>query len=66
MAVRIGVGLDDWPFGERDPSLLWDYVATAEGLGIDSIWLTDRVIGPSFNMEAVVALSFIAARTSRM
>ena len=66
MAVRIGVGLDDWPFGERDPSLLCDYVDAAEGLGIDSIWLTDRVTGPSFNMEAIVALSFIAARTSRM
>ena len=66
MAVRIGVGLDDWPFGERAPSLLCDYVDAAEGLGIDSIWLTDRVTGPSFNMEAIVALSFIAARTSRM
>ena len=66
MAVRIGVGLGGWPFPHPDPELLWRYVETAERLGVDSIWLTDRIVSGELNMEPLVALSFIAARTTRL
>ena len=66
MAIRIGVGLGGWPFPHREPELLWQYVDTAERLGIDSIWLTDRVVSRELSMEPLVALSFIAARTTKL
>lgn len=58
--------MSGWPFGNEGPDALWEWVDTAEGSGVDSIWLTDRVVSDRLNVEPVVALSFIAARTSRM
>ena len=66
MAVRIGVGFGGWPFVDRDPQALWDYVDAAESLDIDSIWLSDRVVSEALSMEPLIALSFIAARTTRL
>ena len=66
MAVRIGVGFGGWPFACKDPELLWEYVDAAERLDIDSIWLSDRVVSSALNMEPIVALSFIAARTTKL
>ncbi len=58
--------MSGWPFGNEGPDALWEWVDTAEQSGIDSVWLTDRVVSDRLNVEPVVALSFIAARTSRM
>ena len=66
MVIRIGVGFGGWPFPQRDPALLWQYVDAAETLGIDSIWLSDRVVSSMLSMEPLVALSFIAARTTKL
>ena len=66
MAIRIGVGFGGWPFSEYHPAPLWDYVDAAEALDIDSIWLSDRVVSPLLGVEAVVALSFVAARTTKL
>lgn len=66
MAVRIGIGMSGWPFGDGGPEALWDWVETAERSGVDSVWLTDRVVADRLNVEPIVALSFIAARTRRM
>ncbi len=66
MAIRIGVGFGGWPFARRDPELLWQYVDAAEALDIDSIWLSDRVVSPALNLEPLVALAFVAARTRRL
>jgi probable F420-dependent oxidoreductase len=38
----------------------------AEALDVDSLWLSDRMVSEAFNMEPVVALSFIAARTTKL
>ena len=66
MAIRIGVGFGGWPFAARDPDLLWEYVDAAEALDIDSIWLSDRIVSSTLSLEPLIALSFIAARTTRM
>ena len=66
MAVRIGVGFGGWPFPDRDPDLLWRYVETAEALDVDSVWLSDRVVSSVLSVEPIVALSFIAARTTKL
>lgn len=66
MAIRIGIGFGGWPFPENDPALLWSYVDTAEAMDVDSIWLSDRVVSDVMNVEPVVALAFMAARTTKM
>lgn len=66
MSVKIGVGLGGWPFAEPDPDLLWRYADTCEELDVDSIWFSDRVVGPVLNMEVIVAMSFIAGRTKKL
>ena len=66
MAIRIGVALGAWPFSDPDPELLWGFVDTAEALDVDSIWLSDRVVSSVLSMEPIVALSFMAARTTKL
>jgi probable F420-dependent oxidoreductase len=66
LAVKIGIGMSGWPFGDEGPDALWQWVEHAERSGIDSIWLTDRVVSDRLNVEPIVALSFVAARTKRM
>ena len=66
MSVRIGIGLFGWPFERTEPEALWEYTEESEQLGIDSIWLTDRIVSPEFSMDPLVALSFIAARTTKL
>ena len=66
MAIRIGVGFGGWPFPTSDPQMLWEYVDAAEALDVDSIWLSDRIVSSVTSMEPLVALSFIAARTTKL
>ena len=66
VAIRIGIGMSGWPFGDEGPQALWDWVDAAERADVDSIWLTDRVVADRLNVEPLVALSFVAARTKRM
>ncbi len=66
MSIKIGIGFGGWPFPDDDPEHLWRYVDACEALDIDSIWLSDRIVSPQMNMEAVVALSFAAARTTNL
>ena len=66
MVIRIGVGFGGWPFPDKTPNMLWEYVDAAEALDIDSIWLSDRVVSKELNVDPMVALSFIAARTTKL
>ena len=66
MSVKIGVGFGGWPFPEKDPDLLWEYVDACEELDIDSLWLSDRVVSEVMNVDPMIALSFIAARTTKL
>jgi len=66
MAIRIGIGFGGWPFPDDDPAHLWRYVDTCEALDIDSLWLSDRIVSSRLNVEPIVALSFVAARTRKL
>lgn len=66
MSVKVGVGFGGWPFSDPDPGRLWEYVDACEVLGIDSIWLSDRIVSDVLNLEPLIALSFIAARTTKL
>jgi probable F420-dependent oxidoreductase len=63
MKVRAGVGLLGWPFPEKDPSCLWDFVDLCESTGVDSIWISDRIISPGLNLESMSFLAAVAGRT---
>jgi probable F420-dependent oxidoreductase len=63
--TKIGIG-----FGSRGglPSTqtLCDYAERAENLGIDSIWLSDRVVGPQPQLDIGCVMALIAARTKKI
>jgi probable F420-dependent oxidoreductase len=58
MKIRIGLGV---PPGGVD---LGHFVDEAERLKFDSLWVTERVNAPT--LDPIVAMTFVAARTSRM
>ncbi len=64
--VKLGLGLGAWPFGPLDPGRFLAYIDRAEGLGIDSVWLSDRLVGGGIVLEPVVALAVAAGRTRRL
>ena len=66
MSVKIGVGFGGWPFPSKDPDHLWEYTDECERLDVDSLWLSDRIVGEAVNVEPMIALSFIAARTKKL
>ncbi len=66
MSVKIGIGFGGWPFPSEDPQHLWDYTDECERLGVDSLWLSDRVVSDILGMDPMIALSFIAARTQNL
>ena len=66
MSVKIGIGFGGWPFPTQDPDELWQYVDACEELDIDSLWLSARIVSEIMNVEPMIALSFIAARTKKL
>jgi probable F420-dependent oxidoreductase len=63
MKLRIGYGPG---LGQASTSAGWfgDFVDGLEDLGFDSLWLPERLAGPS--TDPVVGLAFAAARTKRL
>ena len=63
MSIRIGIdtALGASAFPPRD---YWRWVDYCEDAGIDSIWHSDQLLGPT--LEPVTMLAALAARTSRM
>lgn len=65
MSIRIGIGFGIFPFGLPSPETICAYAERAEDLGIDSIWLSDRIVSrPSLDVACVMAM--FAARTRRI
>ena len=60
------MGLQGWPFDRKERSHLWDFIDMCEMLGVDSIWVSDRVVSPGFSLESMTVLAAIAARTTKM
>lgn len=63
-AIRIGIGFGSARAGVPTPQQICAYAERAEDLGIDSIWLSDRVTGTQLDIACVMAL--FAARTQRI
>jgi probable F420-dependent oxidoreductase len=62
--IRIGIGFGSARTGVPTPAEICAYAERAEDLGIDSIWLSDRVTGTQLDIACVMAL--FAARTRRI
>lgn len=66
MSIRVGVQFTGWPFGAVEGRRFFDFVERIEALGLDSLWVSDRVISTTPTLGSIAALAAAAARTSRM
>jgi probable F420-dependent oxidoreductase len=63
--IRIGVMPGPWPDDARDAAeRLWRLTELCERTVIDSLWLSERLVGPT--LEPCTALAAAAARTRRL
>src|SRR5215470_15251406 len=61
--IKMGIGLGLWHHGMPNATTLLEYIDKAEAWGMDSIWLSDHLIGPR---PEVAMMPTIAARTQRL
>ena len=66
MSVRIGYMPGGFPSGKEGLKYLRDLVEVGDNYRYDSLWLSDRVIGESFSLEPLIALSMVAAYSDRL
>lgn len=63
-SIRIGIGFGTARAGVPTAEQICGYAERAEDLGIDSIWLSDRITGTQLDIACVMAA--FAARTKRI
>lgn len=64
MSIGIGLGLAGFPFSGPDPFLEW--IDLCEELGIDSVWVSERLVSSQATLEPLAAFGVIAGRTQRL
>ena len=64
--IKIGIGFGQWQYGLPDPELLCNYAERAEAVGLDSIWLSDHIVGRNPSLDITCIFAMIAARTRRV
>ncbi|HUK39621.1 MAG TPA: TIGR03619 family F420-dependent LLM class oxidoreductase [Candidatus Acidoferrales bacterium] len=65
MKVRIGVALGD-SFADDNPDALLSLIDDCERWDIDSIWVSDRIVGPRPTLDPVVFMAYLASRMGNM
>ena len=63
--IKIGIGFGG-RLGLPSPETLCAFAERAEDLGIDSIWLSDRIAGKEPHLDIACVMALIAARTTRI
>lgn len=66
MKVRIGISLGDSLSGEQKPEALLEFIDDCERWGIDSIWVSDRIVAPRPTLDPVVFMAYMASRLRNM
>ena len=66
MKMRVGIGIGAWPFPQQGPSAFFDFIERCDAIGVDSLWFSDRILGPSTILEPVVTIATLAARSKTM
>jgi probable F420-dependent oxidoreductase len=64
MTISAGIGIANFPFADGHD--FWRWVDLCEAGGIDSIWQSDRLVGPEPNLECMTVMAALAGRTRRM
>ena len=64
MSVRIGLGISNFPFADHRG--FWRWIARCEDGDVDSIWQTDRLIGPQPFLESMSTMAALAGGTERL
>lgn len=64
MTVRIGLGIANFPF--TDHRGFWRWVDRCEDGDVDSIWQTDRLIGPQPFLESMSTMAALAGGSERL
>ena len=65
-AIKMGIGFGLWQQGMPDAHTLFDYIDKAEEWGIDSVWLSDHMMGERAEVSIIPMMAAIAARTQRL
>ena len=64
MSIGIGLGIAGFPFSGPKAFLSW--IDLCEGRGVDSVWLSERVVSRSPALELMTTFGVIAGRTERL
>ena len=64
MSIGIGVGLAGFPFSGPKPFLRW--IDLCEERGVDSVWLSERIVSRAPTLELMTTFGVIAGRTERL
>ncbi len=64
--IKIGIGFGGGRLGLPSPAAISAYAERAEDLGIDSIWLADRITAGHPHLDIACVMALIAARTRRI
>jgi probable F420-dependent oxidoreductase len=64
--VKIGIGFGGGRLGLPSPETICAYAERAEDLGIDSIWLSDRITASHPHLDIGCVMALFAARTRRI
>lgn len=65
MAVRIGIASAS-PVAKGGRDAFLDYLDALESQGWDSLWFSDRIVGPAWTMDPIVGMAIAATRTERL
>ncbi len=64
MTVSAGLGIANFPFsGARD---FWRWIDICDNGGVNSIWQSDRIIGPEPNLETMSVMAALAGGSKRL
>jgi probable F420-dependent oxidoreductase len=64
MSIGIGLGIAGFPFSSPGAFLGW--IDLCESRGIDSVWISERLVSRSLAIEPIAAFGVIAGRTRRL
>lgn len=64
--IKMGIGFGLWQQGMPDAQTLFDYIDKAEAWGIDSVWLSDHMMGERAEVAIIPMMAAIAARTRHL
>jgi len=64
--IKIGIGFGGGQTGLPSPEAICAYAERAEDLGIDSIWLSDRITSRQPHLDIACVMAMFAARTTRI